>query len=348
MQLMWALSLCFLTAVQGAQVCYDRLGCFSDTYPYAGTLQRPIAKLPWSPEQINVQFMLYTRTNQDSYQIVSATDPSTISLSNFSTDRKTRFIAHGFISSGTEPWITDMCKAFFQVEDVNCIAVDWNAGSHALYSQASNNLRVVGAELAYFVKILQSNFAYSPANVHLIGHSLGAHIVGEAGKRQKGIARITGLDPAEPLFQNTPPEVRLDTSDAALVDVIHTDAGPFLPDLGLGMSQVIGHLDFFPNGGVHMPGCPQNMPEMSNASVDDLLSEVSDFITCNHMSAPKYYTQSITRPSTFVSFPCANWETYESARCMTCPSAGCPIMGHYADTYTGITSSSQVFYLSTQ
>ena len=39
-----------------------------------------------------------------------------------------------------------------------------------------------------------------------------------------GLARITGLDPAEPLFQDMPEFVRLDPSDAHFVDVIHTDA----------------------------------------------------------------------------------------------------------------------------
>jgi len=38
-----------------------------------------------------------------------------------------------------------------------------------------------------------------------------------------GLGRITGLDPAEPYFQGTPPIVRLDPTDAKFVDVIHTD-----------------------------------------------------------------------------------------------------------------------------
>ena len=37
-----------------------------------------------------------------------------------------------------------------------------------------------------------------------------------------------GLDPAEPYFEGTDPVVRLDPSDAAFVDVIHTDGGPIL------------------------------------------------------------------------------------------------------------------------
>ncbi|NXR05764.1 LIPR1 protein, partial [Semnornis frantzii] len=107
-------------------------------------------------------------------------------------------------------------------EDVNCFCVDWSKGSRCQYTQASNNIRVVGAEIAYFVDVLMEKYGYSPANVHIIGHSLGAHAAGEAGKRRPGIGRITGLDPAQPYFQGTPVEVRLDKSDADFVDVIHT------------------------------------------------------------------------------------------------------------------------------
>lgn len=43
---------------------------------------------------------------------------------------------------------------------------------------------------------------------------------------------LSGLDPAEPCFQGTPEEVRLDPSDAMFVDVIHTDSAPIFPFLG--------------------------------------------------------------------------------------------------------------------
>lgn len=37
-----------------------------------------------------------------------------------------------------------------------------------------------------------------------------------------------GLDPADPYFSDTESIVRLDPSDATFVDIVHTDAAPFV------------------------------------------------------------------------------------------------------------------------
>ncbi|KAM8924240.1 pancreatic triacylglycerol lipase-like [Pelodytes ibericus] len=342
---LWSLVL-FAGAVKGGEVCYSRIGCFTDNVPWAGTVERPISKLPWSPEKINTRFLMYTKQNTNSFQELSAINPSTISSSNFRTNRKTRFIIHGFIDKGEESWLIDMCKAMLTVEDVNCFCVDWSGGSRTLYTQASNNIRVVGAEVAYFITILANNFGYSSSNVHVIGHSLGAHAAGEVGKRRRGISRITGLDPAEPYFQGTPAEVRLDPSDANFVDVIHTDAAPVIPNLGLGMSQLAGHLDFFPNGGEQMPGCGKNALSQI-IDLDGIWQGTRDFVACNHLRSYKYYTESITNRDGFIGFPTSSQSSLNSGGGFPCPSIGCPRMGHFADTYSGITSSSQRFYLNT-
>lgn len=70
-------------------------------------------------------------------------------------------------------------------------------------------------------------------NVHLIGHSLGAHLAGFIGTWVKDhlnetVGRISGLDPAQPHFQEVPPDGRLGFEDANFVDIIHTDARPML------------------------------------------------------------------------------------------------------------------------
>ena len=61
------------------------------------------------------------------------------------------------------------------------------------------------------------------------------------------------MDPAGLFFTNRDATIRLDPGDAEYVDVIHTDAG------GLGTSQKVGHIDFFPNGGSLQPGCVFNI-----------------------------------------------------------------------------------------
>ncbi len=35
-----------------------------------------------------------------------------------------------------------------------------------------------------------------------VGHSLGKHLMGQAGRKSKVFTRITGLDPAGPSFEN--------------------------------------------------------------------------------------------------------------------------------------------------
>lgn len=40
----------------------------------------------------------------------------------------------------------------FQVEEVNCICVDWQHGARTEYTQAVQNIRVVGAEIAVLIQ----------------------------------------------------------------------------------------------------------------------------------------------------------------------------------------------------
>uniref|UniRef100_A0A8C5QNZ2 Lipase domain-containing protein n=1 Tax=Leptobrachium leishanense TaxID=445787 RepID=A0A8C5QNZ2_9ANUR len=137
------------------------LGCLSNEDPWGGTPQWPEKLLPQNPEKVNTRFFLYT---------------------SFKPSKRSMFVSHGFISD-----------AVIKVEDVNCFCVDWHGGSYGTYPQAVNHIRVVGA-VARFINTLDTCH-YQLSKVHLVGHSLGAHAAGVAGKRRPGIARITGLDP---------------------------------------------------------------------------------------------------------------------------------------------------------
>jgi len=103
---------------------------------------------------------------------------------------------------------------------INIFIVDWAGGSLPLYTQATANTRLVGLELAYLINKLRDEHGLRPEDVHLIGHSLGAHLAAYAAERVPNIGRITALDPAEPYFQGMSNQVRLDPSDALVSNTI--------------------------------------------------------------------------------------------------------------------------------
>lgn len=77
-----------------------------------------------------------------------------------------------------------------------------------------------------------------PATIVLVGHSLGSHIAGVAGKQVKRltgrqIGRIMALDPAGPCFGGSA-DGRIDRGDADYVEVIHTNGG------ALGLKEPVG------------------------------------------------------------------------------------------------------------
>jgi pimeloyl-ACP methyl ester carboxylesterase len=86
--------------------------------------------------------------------------------------------------------------------------VDWGEGAQAPdYFTASANTREAAKRITEFLR----RAGIDQTQVHCIGHSLGAHVCGFAGKITK-FKRITGLDPAGPFFSGK--IERLNSSDA--------------------------------------------------------------------------------------------------------------------------------------
>lgn len=130
--------------------------------------------------------------------------------------------------------------------------------------------------------------------LHLIGHSLGAHIVGIAGKNVKSgkIPRITGLDPASPLFSLKDPAGRLSDTDAKLVEIVHSNAGY------LGFSTPLGRISFYLNGGRSQPGCGLDL-----------------FNICAHSRSYIYYAESIHNPTGFYAWKCESYDQMKKGKC---------------------------------
>ena len=151
---------------------------------------------------------------------------------------------------------------------MNVITVDWSGGNQFPYGQAVANTVLVAAAIRTLLQAM-INAGAQPQQIHLIGHSLGAHVSSYVGRDFANLGRISGLgtfaletinylylflgiDPAGPDFYDSPVDDRLDSSDALFVDVIHTDGAPRVQS-GFGHLKPLGHVDFYPNGGSSQP-----------------------------------------------------------------------------------------------
>jgi alpha-beta hydrolase superfamily lysophospholipase len=84
-------------------------------------------------------------------------------------------------------------SAFLAVEDANVIVVDWRALASSSYNTAAAGVPNVGQHLGNFLVWLFSTAGGNWNNMHLVGFSLGAHIVGNAGRQAGGRpSRVTG------------------------------------------------------------------------------------------------------------------------------------------------------------
>lgn len=73
------------------------------------------------------------------------------------------------------------------------IVVDWERLAGSDYVTASFGVPAVGQGLGKFLAFLNTVTEAPYSSMHLVGFSLGAHVVGNAGKELGGqVARITG------------------------------------------------------------------------------------------------------------------------------------------------------------
>ncbi|KFP24283.1 Lipase member H, partial [Colius striatus] len=259
---------------------------------------------------LKVKLLLYTRQNQNCAEELNSTASRYLDVT-----KKTTFIIHGYRLTGSAPvWIPDLVHLLLSVEDMNVILVDWNRGATTLiYSNASRNCKKVAEILKKFIDEMLVAGA-SLASLHMIGVSLGAHISGFVGQMFQGtLGRITGLDPAGPLYRGKPPGERLDPTDAQFVDVIHSDTD------GLGYAEALGHIDFYPNGGTDQPGCPLT------------IFSGLQYFKCDHQRSVLLFMASLKQSCNITGYPCDSYRKYRHGKCTSCESfwpMPCPILGY--------------------
>ncbi|KAJ2942620.1 hypothetical protein O0L34_g2087 [Tuta absoluta] len=245
-------------------------------------------------------FTLYTRRNLDSpEQITLPQNGSPLQSKYFNASNKLKILTHGWMSSDSTLWLQNIKDNYLRKYDYNIITVDWSEIAHnPSYVWPALSTRYVGKRVAKMVSSFKEDYGLSTQDVHLIGHSLGAQVMGYAGMfSQERISRITGLDPARPMFEfpYMPSDFRLEKSDAEFVDIIHTCGGV----LGYRMSH--GHADFYPNNGrAKQPGCEGRQMMMEG---------------CSHGRSCEFFGESVESDPPFTAYPCKNWQSFQDGEC---------------------------------
>ncbi|XP_039455579.1 phospholipase A1 member A isoform X1 [Oreochromis aureus] len=268
--------------------------------------------------RVNVQYLLLTRKNMDCPQAFNETS-LTMENSYFNPLRPTKVIIHGYRARGTKPsWVKKLGQALLSSQDVNVVVVDWVRSASFAYNLVVEIYREVAIQISVLINQLE-NHGCRLESFHFIGVSLGAHVAGFVGTLFEGkIGRITGLDPAGPMFKGADTYSRLDPSDAQFVDAIHTDSDYF------GISIPVGHVDFFLNGGKDQIGCGRSRFDSSF-----LYFLVYSYVICDHMRALDVYISALNSSCPLMGIPCSNYEDFLNGRCMDCHvfRGKCPVIG---------------------
>ncbi|KAM3964284.1 pancreatic lipase-related protein 2 [Aphomia sociella] len=265
------------------------------------------------------RFYLHTRDNiNEPEELFVNYNSGYINSTYFNESNDIKAITHGWLSHTRLTWVQNIKNKMLETADLNIILVDWgNLARNPLYPWPALSTRYVGRRLAKLLEAIRNSYDVQN-NTHLIGHSLGAHVMGYAGMFSKEkVYRITGLDPARPLFElpNMGPNFSLDKSDAMFVDIIHTCGG------SLGYQTSHGHADFYPNQGQSaQPGCEGAMVKYTGY--------------CSHGRSYEYFYESIDEKVKFNSYPCDNWERFDKKECKTNATLmGYPAIVHNVGDY---------------
>ena len=157
---------------------------------------------PWNIETIKPKIVFYKR-GQPEFEVDHFANAKQTALSlnklGFLDTERLILITHGFHNNFNTDWLHDYKERIFNVSAQRKVAqtvaiLGWGGGADILvfrYRQAAANVLTVGEWLSQYIKTIKD--VKPDTIIYGIGHSLGAHVMGVAGRISKGFERITGI-----------------------------------------------------------------------------------------------------------------------------------------------------------
>ncbi|XP_011199759.2 vitellogenin-1 [Bactrocera dorsalis] len=211
----------------------------------AATIARGRDQTPeyYEPQLKDINFQFRTPCKRRTYPI--ANPSGLLSDPNFDPNKKTVIFSTGYTTTVNNERHDALSKAYNCRGDTNYLALDAGDYITTMYVWSAQNTDTIGKYLAVGVQKL-SEFI-DVADLHLMGHSLGAQIMGSAARHYRvltgnSLPYVTGLDPAYPCFNEGETLTTISASDAVFVDIIHTNAGIN------GQYKAYGDVDFYVGG----------------------------------------------------------------------------------------------------
>jgi pimeloyl-ACP methyl ester carboxylesterase len=231
----------------------------------------------------------------------------------------------------------------------NVIVVDWSEFAHGSLYTATENSYKVARRLGRLLEQLARVAHLKPELMHCLGHSIGAHICGQAARQafpvqpqpavpnakqrqpqpladRQRFGRISALDPGgfcyELGIRNETKYPGLRPSDALLVDAYYSNRSPF------GNMYQVAQYNVRLNNGFFQRQCSvwrntTTASEYFRATVRFVLGNTggNEILTCDHYFATRFAHQRLPSECSYVAYACDNYRNFVRGRCGQCNSA---------------------------